>query len=396
MKGIKKLPLAVAIAALSSGAMALQPIADEELDGMTGQSGITITTTMQADIDKASYQDSGNSVTAEGIKLRGNGGGSLSQTVTIDVFENSQLATEKAGLENRAAGDAIKIGVTSLNADIDIAAVRMGTADASGHAGGNSIGRIEIDGLSAAGTDTYVYALDGSDGIGIDTVVNQSIGRVVYQDIGFDGTNAVADDNGTIQLHGITMSSIDMTGTEIHILDGTDSEAINSNDTIKISQPAITNGSMSVAAIQIGASDISTAAGQDEVIGSADIKGLTTVASPLYIYTEDGNEGLRIRQTTNVSASEVSYISGGLSGYGATAADRDDDGKGSITLAGLNFQSAESDVKIDVTAGGVSIDSPLTNASFTVRDVQLGGNSMGGFAVSGLNITQNAVTITAH
>ncbi|CAM3531531.1 DUF6160 family protein [Parendozoicomonas haliclonae] len=436
MKGIKKLPLAAAIAVLSASANAeLVALDDEVMDGFTGQAGITIETSVKATIDKVTYTDDGNDLSIEGIELSGDGtDDTLTQTVTIDVVENSQLGN---ALKARAGtGDAIKIGMGDMNADVVVGGIKTtGSTE--------SLGRIEINGLSAEDTTMYVYALEGEKGIGMDSTINQSIKKVTYTDKGYDSTGKVAvnDDNGSIQIHDIKMTEIDMVGTKIQILDRDDGSLPtlnNSGDVVKITQPAIVDGKMTVEAIQIGstqytgtdlAGDLGSAltkldttpdgstlsaveqsavAAADEVIGGAIIDKLDVNSSgeATYIFTTAGGEGIRISQKMDIGAGEITYVAGLAGTAGAVTFDadgkgdfaaRNGDGVGSVSLSEVSFTSDRSTTSIDVTAAkGIAIDGALTGASFSAQDIYLGGSSLGGLSVSGINLTTNTVNIYAH
>ncbi|WP_281648292.1 DUF6160 family protein [Parendozoicomonas sp. Alg238-R29] len=432
MKNFKMLPLAVALTAISAGANAMQELDDEFMSEATGQAGITIESTAKVDAATVAYTANGGAVTLEDVKLRGDlaADSGLEQKIEIDVVSNADLAASSDALDQaraaRAAGDAIRINVGDMDLSADVGAIRLN---------GGSLGRVTVEGVSMDGTDTYIYALDdGENGIGLDTTINQSIGRVIYKDVDWNAsTNAeVADTagegNGTLIINDIQMSRIDMQGTEIKILADQTINSLDSNgqvtgtytaDTISITTPEITNGKITVGSIQIGSTANSAtaqadaAAYYDESIGGAVIENLNVAAGNVVIVPNAGSsEGITINQQVNVTNADISYVSGlvdaeaeatavtnlGLSsapGYYNKGDDRNADGVGSITAEGLNL-NATVIAGISVTSDSrLAMANNLENASFGIDSIRLGEQSLGGLSVTGLTVTSGA-TIYAH
>ncbi len=329
MKGLKKLPLAIAISSVmaATAQAELKALEDEVMSEMTGQSGITIEMEMQAEVGAVTYTDEG-SIRLEGITLD-NDGGALNQTIEIDMIEKSDLAAGP-GAATKAAGDIIKVGISSMEMDVQVDAIRTGDASAA------SLGQLNLEDVAMSGTDMYVYALDGKKGIGVDAIVNQSIGRVSFRDVDVASDGTVTNgalDGGTIALNDISISTLDMTGTEITIVDGAEN-AFGTNDAVKINMPGINDGTISIGGIQIGSATDDSYDQFNQTIGAVELDGLTLAGTEMYVYAPDTGSGIRVTQTMNVSLDEVTYVSGVLDS--ATAAKSADAIGAALTAQGLN------------------------------------------------------------
>ncbi|GFS20585.1 hypothetical protein ElyMa_005060300 [Elysia marginata] len=327
MKGLKKLPLAIAISSVmaATAQAELKALEDEAMSEMTGQSGITVEIEMKATVGEVKYTDEG-SITLEGITLHNDADPDdlLKQKIEIDLLENNDLA---AATQAKASGDAVQISISETNMDVEVDAIRTGV---------NSLGAIEIDDLKMDGTTLTVYSLKDSKGIGVDAVINQEIGRLAITDV--DGANNVAGDKngGTVALNSIDVSSLDMTGTEITVVDGADN-AFGTNDAVKISMPGINGGKITVGGIQLGSATGDGYDRFDQTIGSVNIEGLDLAGSDMYVYAPDSGSGIRVTQTLNASVSEVTYVAGVLDATEAalvqTAMETEFDTRGYTTYA---------------------------------------------------------------
>ncbi len=96
MKGLKKLALATAVSAISSGAIAeLQLLDEDSLQTVTGQAGLTIDVESQWEIGEFAYHDAGY-LLIQGIRMGGNslGNGTGSDGTMLD---NLRLEVDIAG-----------------------------------------------------------------------------------------------------------------------------------------------------------------------------------------------------------------------------------------------------------------------------------------------------------
>ncbi|OQX34680.1 MAG: hypothetical protein B0D91_12055 [Oceanospirillales bacterium LUC14_002_19_P2] len=314
MKGLKKLPLAIAISSVmaATAQAELKALEDEAMSEMTGQSGITIEMEMQAEVGAVTYTDEG-SIRLEGITLDNNGG-ALNQTIEIDMLEKSDLAAGP-GAATKAAGDVIKVGISSMEMDVEVDAIRTGDASAA------SLGQLNHEDVAMSGTEMYVYALDGKKGIGVDAVINQSIGRVSFRDVDVAADGTVTNgalDGGTLALNDIKVSTLDMTGTEVTVVDGADNPYGNF-DAVKVTMPGINNGSISVGGIQVGSATDDTYEQFNQTIGAVELNGLNLAGTDMYVYAPDTGSGIRVTQTMNFSLGEVTYVSGVLDNATAEA-----------------------------------------------------------------------------
>ncbi|WP_211828884.1 DUF6160 family protein [Kistimonas asteriae] len=445
MKGLKKLPLAIAISSVmaATAQAELKALEDEAMSEMTGQSGITIEMEMQAEVGAVTYTDEG-SIRLEGITLDNNGG-ALNQTINIDMLEKSDLAAGP-GAATKAAGDIIKVGISNMEMDVEVDAIRTGDASAA------SLGQLNIEDIAMNGTDMYVYALDGKKGIGVDAIINQSIGRVSFTDIDPNAANG-AEDGGTVALNDIKISTLDMTGTEVTVIDGAENP-YGTFDAVKVTMPGINNGSISVGGIQVGSATDDTYDQFNQTIGAVELNGLNLAGTDMYVYAPDTGSGIRVTQQMNVTLGEVTYVAGVLDADTAdktvtaltakkaqvdgligtldpvadaaqiaqlTAASNDlgnkiavadkvyyksgelggtgrtGDGVGSVTLSNVSLTSDISTIAIDVDASNhLVIDAPMTNANITVGAINVGDGNLGGLAITGLNMTTNSISVYAH
>lgn len=130
MKGFKKLALATAVAALSTSAFAMQPVADAELSGVTGQDGISIGITTPAtglvmdqwifDRDGlASISSDGGVIVIEGFSVN-TGGAPLTVDIDADGNGGSAVLNVAVGLPSNFSIDTGDLSVaddTSTGAD---------------------------------------------------------------------------------------------------------------------------------------------------------------------------------------------------------------------------------------------------------------------------------------
>ena len=96
MKGLKRLALATAVTAASSGVMAeLQMLDDADMQVVTGQAGLTIDVETQWEIGEFAYQDAGY-LLIQGIRMGGNSLGNGTGTAG-SMLDNLRLEIDIAG-----------------------------------------------------------------------------------------------------------------------------------------------------------------------------------------------------------------------------------------------------------------------------------------------------------
>lgn len=142
MKGLKKLALVSAIAAVSAGANAqLQPMTDSAMSSATGQAGLTIDVTVTMDIGEIAYKD-GGFFTMEGMHFGGQGGTAFDNwRMVIDVAGDVASAagtnpvTGEAVAANAAGTERLAYGTSALRDIYALAAIGSGTTDTAGWAG---------------------------------------------------------------------------------------------------------------------------------------------------------------------------------------------------------------------------------------------------------------------
>ena len=168
MKGLKKIALVSAIAAMSAGAQAeLKALDDSTMSEMTGQAGLTIDLETKWTIGEFAYQDAGFLV-LQGLSMGGNSNElDASGNINNPMLDNIRLEIDIAGAgaidaANGKADNQLKYGMSNVKnlalvafalggktgADAGLLAKGAGIADAGGakytHDSGNS-GELRID-----------------------------------------------------------------------------------------------------------------------------------------------------------------------------------------------------------------------------------------------------------
>ena len=110
MKGLKKIALASAIAAVAAGAQAeLKALDDSTMSEMTGQAGLTIDLETKWTIGEFAYQDAGL-VVLKDLSLGGN-----SNEGTSSMLDNIRMEIDVAGSQQAVGGDAwLKYGFSNV------------------------------------------------------------------------------------------------------------------------------------------------------------------------------------------------------------------------------------------------------------------------------------------
>lgn len=149
MKKIKQLVLASAVLATPFLAHAdMKSMDDAALSGVTGQDGISIAGTFNAQIGSITYKDAdagGGSLVLQGIHLP-----------SVTIADNAPMTVDvvttnitPSGGGTAVATQQLQLGLPSISGDVTIDAVKVGT--------GASIGSLTVSNLNLAGSTVKVW-----------------------------------------------------------------------------------------------------------------------------------------------------------------------------------------------------------------------------------------------
>ena len=181
MKGLKKIALVSAIAALSAGAQAeLKALDDSSMGNLTGQAGISIDLTANVSIGEVAYKDEGF-IAMRGLKI---GGKNVENTGVVGAentdLDNLTITIDVAGDATDVAGLTAKYGIIGEINEVLLAEanddpfVRSALSLPAGAVltraqlvtGLNALGKtVKADELENAAETTAVTELTGGDGI---------------------------------------------------------------------------------------------------------------------------------------------------------------------------------------------------------------------------------------
>ena len=323
---LQKLCLLVLTVSFSKVSFAeLTTLSEEEARAATAQASIEVEATIYTRANAITLIDQpnpnnpddigGGQIRLEGFELgrnfvdgqvtTDNPDGRLDLTLVIEVSPVSDLAPDVPAV-SLAQGDVLSQSMSNLNADVKIAAIRSGNATTA-----PSFGQLFIDELQIDESTTYLYSVQDSEQIGLDTIVNQSIGRIEYTDIETNGSaNPVG--GGSIAFNDITMSELNLYGTRLESVSATENP-YNSTAAVKVTLPSIEGGNVSIGGLQIGAErDRDSAAYYDQQTFGASLSGLQSDASELYLYTPTLGDGIRLAQSLNLTVNNFAIVSGSL------------------------------------------------------------------------------------
>ena len=165
MKGLKKIALATAIAAVAAGAQAeLKALDDSTMSEMTGQKGLTIDLETKWSIGEFAYHDAGL-VVLKDLSMGGN-----SKEGSNTMLDNIRMEIDVAGSNQAAGGDAnLKYGFSNVK-NLSAVHVLNGNTDADMVA--LSTGSLAIAAAAAAGAPVTFTGLS-TDGVGGAVVDNE-------------------------------------------------------------------------------------------------------------------------------------------------------------------------------------------------------------------------------
>jgi len=355
---LKKIALAVMMTLPAAG-FAMESLDDSALSAATGRDGITIESTLKADIatirytDGAIGQDGAGTVNLSGVHISGGAAdGGVARTLLIDVNHGAD-GIDRLELTN---------GASVMNIKIDD--IAMGHWDATlGHVTQGSVGSIAITGLSAAESVTKIWG-HGASSYGY----NASTGN---WEAGY--TNADA--------------SLNMVRTATDGL-GAEGLAIQSKKNIHIANVAWTD------------KDIDNAVMSNYGINNVDktaIGGSATNNLPAGVTLKQA--GMAGLGTLNISDISVVDNMASLTFIDAII---DSDGKGKLALT---KSAGNQDITIGAiyvggiyqTTGGLQGKVIQARADFANHNAYLEvGKSLGAIQILGLNMAGTQVKISAH
>jgi hypothetical protein len=168
MKGLKKLALVTAIAAVAAGAQAeLKALDDSTMSEMTGQKGLTIDLETKWTIGEFAYQDAGL-VVLKDLSM----GGNPNDAAGNSMLDNIRMEIDIAGSQAVAGGDAfLKYGFSNVknlsaihllngNTDADLEALAAGSVILAAVGDARFTG-VSTDGVGGAALDNEVIYGDG-------------------------------------------------------------------------------------------------------------------------------------------------------------------------------------------------------------------------------------------
>lgn len=279
MKGFKKLALATAVAALSTSAFAMQPIADADLAGMTGQDGIDIAINTGAlTMNQAIYDRDGiGAVAAHGMTADAAG------AIVITGFG---LNTNSNPINIQIdAGQGADATVPVLNVNVQLTGnttISTGDLSVSSTNDGTTAATMWEYGINAAADDfsTSATIMSSSDITIGATSLNIQLGNVV-QTMTFGGNTVnpmILLANTTVS-GGIHIANTVLSDTSTATIDGAAAGSISIDDTWLVDSTA------------------TAAPGTDLTIGNVGINATTNGLAIGIGSIGDAIEGLSVYQT---------------------------------------------------------------------------------------------------
>ncbi|CAM3531493.1 hypothetical protein [Parendozoicomonas haliclonae] len=316
---LQKLTLAVLTAGFSKVVFAITPLSDEEAREAVAQASIEVDASIYTKIDEVIVRDDiepgvpgdigGGALLFEDFEL-GNGFldsdtpfGRLNISLAVEVIPVSELSLGMAAID-LAQGDVLSQKMSGLDADVKIGAIRLGDSGAT-----PSLGQLVIEDLKIDESNTYLYSIQDTAQIGIDTVINQTIGRVEYTDIETNGL-ANPEGGGTLAFNEVRMSELNLYGTRLESISAEENPFENSA-AIKVTMPSLDSGFISVGGIQIGSEkDRNSADYYDQQLFGMKLSGLESNGSELYVYTPSLGNGVRLSQALDMRIGALTITGG--------------------------------------------------------------------------------------
>jgi len=359
MKGLKKLALVSAIAAISAGAQAeLKALDDSTMGQMTGQAGLTIDIETKFTIGEFMYQDAG-SLLIRGISMGGNANTTdLNLANDTDMLDNVRMNIDIAGASATGANQ-LNRGLSDFYGANGLAklALNYGAVDdgrlaglAGGieaNAGGASLVALESNRVEVAPGVTAVQAIAGALG------GNFVKGRVGIED-------------GDLLIHEIATNPLAVIMTPDQLIAG-GSSALATYTTDQVIGAAIRAVDFKFGISEIAIADSSYVAGA----GTASAAKTTTLISNLSIAGYLGHMDLHIENSGN--------------GFGSV--DLDGNGRISSTeaAAGVGYGDADSKIHWDSYYNITDLDVYIDIAGVQLSDIKINNVRGDKSGLDGLN-----------
>ena len=367
MKGLKKLVLVSAIAAVSTGAQAELTAMDDALMGeMTGQAGISIDLTAKVEIGEVAYQDEGF-IAIRGITLGGENVEDATPGAANTMLDNLTIDIDVAGPTSLAGLEATYGLLGEINTKLLVEAtadpVVQGGLLAAGYPGytagapvtqGMMVALLNATGktvkaaeLANSAEATLSSELTGGDGI-------QDGDLVIH----LSGTNTVINDGASVTIEGVDF------GLNI---DEVSLEKSTYNPGEKLAGDVTTN-TVLLANVQL-----------DGVIGPIDIiidESNSTLGVNAYFKITDGSMDVPF---LNVSVGGL--VIDGSRSMGSVAADSTTGGfaHAAVTVGTKDLAGAD--------AKGLFVNVLDFQADMDITDIGIGGNSIGSLYITDLSVT---------
>ncbi len=371
MKGLKKIALVSAIAAISAGAQAeLRALDDTSMGNLTGQAGISIDLTANVTIGEVAYKDEGfiamRGIAVGGKNVENAGVAGATQTsldnltITIDVAgaNDTQALTDKYGivgeinevLLKEADADQIVRGALGLPAGAVLTRAQL--------VGGlASLGKqTKSDELKYAAETTAVTELTGGDGIQDGDLVIHLSGTdsVISQMVDLDG-------DGTPETPDVTIEGVDF--------------GFNMKE-------------MSLEKSTYNAGDRKSGSANTVLVANLQLDG---VIGPVDIIIDESNSTLGVNAYFKIDGGSLDVPFMGVSIGKFTMDDSRSMGDDVTTRTQGGFAHAAavvSTTKADGSASkGLFVDVKDFSADMSMETISIGGNSIGDLYITDMTVT---------
>lgn len=302
-------------------------LADTDLAGISGQSGITMNLDLKMAANRISYFDDGNGIHLEGFRVgsAADPDGAAHHIIKVDIYDDASLNLDFLVEDRRIEFSDVRLS--------DNAAVSMGGVFLDQ----NLAGSLRMSPGGALGVDGYTF----------DLAYTMTDGRLGYRTNGnevfFDGINMV------VSAPGMTLDAV---GSTLEFV----APSVTGNfsiDAIRYSSNPLNHGS------SVDVSSGSALASYGSLSGDFDLSTATTIAAG----GRFGAEGLRIDSETTINSANFIYS---------------DDGN-SIALLGITGHTSVKNLRIDVAPDwqgrqGLALTTDSVDGTLGIDRIEMGGN----------------------